>query len=179
MNIKISIAAASLLALLLMAPAAMAYSTPEDVLLDKELFLPPSTRGVEDRVSRQADESAARRAREQEILFKDQQVSGESTSEDSARASAPAEGTAAAVDPASLTASDRELLSTLRLLNRVNQTQRVLQYGGRSLEDPNMHGGAPLAPTGLPGTVAAVVMVSAALWIIRRAQKARRVTRVG
>ena len=177
MTQKIFIASALVLGLL-GARTAFAYTSPEDVLLNQALYLPPSTRGVEDRVSRQAEDSAARRAREQEILFKDQQPSSASSESAAVHPSADAEGAATALDPESLTADDRELLRTLRLLNRVERSQRVLQYGGRTVEDP-LHPGAPLAPTGLPGIVAATVMVGAAVWTIRRAQKARSVTRVG
>jgi len=172
MTQKILLASALVLGLL-GARTALAYTTPEDVLLNQALYLPPSTRGVEDRVNRQAEESAARRAREQEILFKDQQSSSEAV-----HPSADADSTATAIDPTSLTTDDMELLRTLRLLNRVEQSQRVLQYGGRTVEDP-LHPGAPLAPTGLPGVVATTVMIGAAVWTIRRAQKARRMTKIG
>ncbi|MDD5751897.1 MAG: hypothetical protein PHS73_05265 [Candidatus Peribacteraceae bacterium] len=171
------ILAAALVIGTLSARSALAYTSPEEVLLNRELYLPPSTRGVEDRIDRQAEESAARRAREQEILFKAQQSSSAATN-DALHPSAGGEGTATALDPTALTTDDLELLRTLRLLNRVDQNQRVLQYGGRTLEDP-LHPGAPLAPTGLPGVVAATVMVGAAVWTIRRAQKARRMTRIG
>src|SRR3989339_155338 len=115
MTQKIFIASALVLGLL-GARTAFAYTSPEDVLLNQALYLPPSTRGVEDRVSRQAEDSAARRAREQEILFKDQQPSSASSESAAVHPSADAEGAATALDPESLTADDRELLRTLRLL---------------------------------------------------------------
>lgn len=169
--------AAILLLGVLSAPAALAYTSPEDVLLNKDLYLPPTARGADDRISQQNRESADRRAREQEILFKEQ-------SSASVAAEAPAEhpgagdGSATAIDPGSLSASDIKLLSTLRLLTRVEQSQRVLQYGSRTLQDGTvLHAGAPLAPTGAGSIAAAVLMTGAMAWTLWRAKKMRAMTR--
>jgi len=170
----------------------IAYFTPEDVLLSKEFFLPPTAREGEDRIERQVTTSTERREREQDIIFDAQHVAelrelgdtdllGETlNSDETLRAAAP--GTINVLG--GLDASDLELLQTIqllqsrenRLLNRVNTNQQVLQYYGNQ---PNvLHGGAPLlAPTGAGGILAAVTMVGAVLWTLRRAHKAERAAR--
>jgi len=170
----------------------LAYFTPEDVLLSKEFFLPPSSRETEDRIERQVSESAARREREQDIIFDAQHVAelrefndaelfGDGLdSGDTLRAAAPANVQVLG----GLDASDLELLETIRLLesresrllDRVNTNQNVLQYYG-SRPDLLYSGAPPLAPTGAGGILAAVTMVGAVAWTLRRAHKAGRAVR--
>ncbi|MDD4628030.1 MAG: hypothetical protein PHE68_01390 [Candidatus Peribacteraceae bacterium] len=160
----------------LSAPAALAYTSPEDVLLNQNLYLPPTTRGATDRVNQQNRESAERRAREQEILFKSQ--SSESVAETSSAHPSADDGSATAIDPGSLSPSDLKLLGTIRLLNRVEQSQRVLQYGSRTLQDGTvLHAGAPLAPTGAGSILLATTMTGAMGWTLWRAKKMRAMTR--
>lgn len=174
MTLKYTFMAFSLLGSLFMASPALAYLSPEDVLLNKALYLPPEARESQDRVAAQSRVSAERRTREQEILFDAQHPTAE--------ASSTSQGTtdATSAEDLSLTAEDLNLLRTIRLLNRVDQNQRVLQYGGRALTGDlqDLHGGAPpLAPTGAGGALSAIVMVSATLWTLWRAKRQRAVMR--
>lgn len=154
------------------APAALAYLSPEDVLLNKELYLPPSRRESEDRVSEQSRESAERREREQNILF-DAQHSSEASS--AAAVAVPVENYGAAPAESSFSAEDLRLLETIRLLDRVQRNQEVTLYGQRvlSIQADSMHGGAPLAPTGAGGIISAITMVGAVGWTLLRAKKGK------
>ena len=56
--------------MVLMTPAtALAYLNPDEVLLSRELFLPPTAREAQARTALQSGESAARRDREQDRAF--------------------------------------------------------------------------------------------------------------
>lgn len=57
------------LTVLALPSAALAYIEPEDVLLNRELFLPPTARDAQERTAIQNEESAARREREQQRAF--------------------------------------------------------------------------------------------------------------
>lgn len=168
---------------------ASAYFTPEDVLLSKEFFLPPSSREAQDRIERQVDESAERRQREQDLLLvrtpsADELDASDLLSEvldegESLRAAAPELQILGGLD-----ASDLELLKSVRLLeqrqdrllNRVDANQQYLQYYGSRPEF--LHGGAPpLAPTGAGGALSAVTMLGAVFWTIRRARRAEQMTK--
>lgn len=152
-----------------------AYFSPEDVLLNKDLYLPPTARESQSRRDQQQQESVDRLQREQNILFKEQHpVAPESSSVSSVAASDT-------LDPTkSLSQDDQALLRTARLLERVQKSQAVLQYGGRVLPgDGGYHQGAPLAPTGAGGVLSAIVMVGAVGWTVVRAKIARKTTRVG
>lgn len=170
----------------------LAYFTPEDVLLSKEFFLPPTSRETQDRIARQVSRSAERRAREQDIIFDSQRVSElrESDDADLLGEALDNNDTLRAAAPETiqvlggLDASDLELLKAVRLLghrenrllDRVNTNQQLLQYYGNRPEFA--HGGAPpLAPTGAGGALAAVTMVGAVLWTLRRAHRAERALR--
>lgn len=177
---------------ILMPLQGLAYFTPEDVLLSKEFFLPPSSRETQDRIARQVTQSADRREREQDIIFDAQHVAelrefnddellgGGLDSGDTLRAAAPDSLQALG----GLDASDLELLQAVRLLerregrllDRVNTNQQFLQYYGDRPEF--LHSGAPpLAPTGAGGVLAAVTMIGAVGWTLRRAHKSGNVTR--
>lgn len=169
-----------------------AYFTPEDVLLSKEFFLPPTTREASDRIERQVTNSADRRSREQELLFSQQEqysnlqesitndddlFADELTQDESLKSAAPLLG--------GLDDSDLELLQTIklldareqRLLDRVNTNQQYAAYYGAAPE--TLRPGAPnLAPTGAGGILSAVVMVCAVLWTIRRAKQSENLTQV-
>ena len=172
MTYKHFLCGAILLLSLSVAPAALAYLSPEDVLLNKELYLPPTTRESSDRVSRQADESAERRDREQEILFGAQHSSEESSV---ATVPMPVENNGAAPAESSFSADDLKLLQTIRLLDRVQRNQQTTLYGERvlSLQSDSLHGGAPLAPTGAGGIVSAITMVGAIGWTLLRAKRGK------
>ncbi|OIO55260.1 hypothetical protein AUJ46_01675 [Candidatus Peregrinibacteria bacterium CG1_02_54_53] len=157
-----------------MAPAALAYLSPEDVLLNKELYLPPTQREAADRVDAQTRESAERREREQEILFKAQRSSESSSFE---AVPMPAEGNGAAPEQytGSFSPEDLRLLQTIRLLDRVQRNQQVVLYGDRLLpmQVDTLHGGAPLAPTGAGGILSGLTMVGAVGWTLLRARKGK------
>ncbi|MFH1444246.1 MAG: hypothetical protein ABIG34_02550 [Candidatus Peregrinibacteria bacterium] len=158
---------------LVVAPAALAYLSPEDVLLNKELYLPPTRREAALRVEQQARESADRREREQEILFKAQQSSESSSAE---AVPMPLEGNGAAPEyTGSFSQEDLRLLQTIRLLDRVQRNQQVVLYGDRLLpmQVDSLHGGAPLAPTGAGGILSGITMLGAVGWTLLRAQKGK------
>jgi len=179
MTHKKILTSAILLLGMLFAPAALAYTSPEDVLLNKDLYLPPTARSTVDRVNEQNRQSAERRAREQEVLFKT--LPSEDTAANAQSSSVhedAGDGSATAIDPGSLSASDLKLLGTIRLLDRVQQSQRVLQYGSRTLSDGTvLHEGAPLAPTGAGSILLAITMTGAMGWTLLRAKKMRALTR--
>jgi hypothetical protein len=123
-----------------------------------------------DRTARQAAESAERREREQEIIFRSQHP--EDDQQSSAQSSKPAAGD----EETSLSDNDMQLLQTIRLLNRVQENQRVLQYGERILLPGGAlayHNGAPLSPTGAGGVIAAITMVGSVVWTMWSAKRAR------
>lgn len=160
------------------APAAGAYLSPEEVLLNKDFYLPPTMRESGERVTRQVRTSTERREREQEIIFGAQQ-SSEQENDRAAAPAAPVESTTAAEGNDQATDEDLRLIRTLRLLDRVDRNQNILLYGNRALpmQVDAAHGGAPLAPTGAGGILSAVTMVGAVGWTILRAKRAKAVTR--
>jgi len=173
----------------------LAYYSPEDVLLSKEFFLPPTPRDSGSRIERQVTQSAARRESEQNSIFSEQYAAEAAKNPqtdlrsdilgdtETLRAAAP-EPTAAAL-PGGLDAHDLELLKTVRLLdqretrllNRVQDNQQIIQYYGSR---PDMlHAGAPpLAPTGAGGILSALIMIGAVGWTLLRTSKGRVVTRL-
>lgn len=150
---------------ILSASAAHAYFSPEEVLLNKDLYLPPTARDAEARAQSQSATAAERRSREQEAAFEAQRpipVLEDIPVEDLLPA-APAQPVSGYPS-----AMDIELASTLRLLDRLEERQRVLQYGG------GLHGGAPLAPlapTGAGAWLAGITMIASVLWTVARARK--------
>lgn len=164
--LPIAVAAACLL------PAATsAYMTAEDVLLNSDFYLPPSMRESEDRIARQSAVSAERRTREQKEFFVHAAAPEEIPAEEDA---APEETTTGTDDTAGLSGSDLELLRTIRLLDRITDRQKVLQYGTPA-DGQVLHGGAPgLAPTGAGAWLAATTMLGAVAWTMRRAKRSER-----
>ena len=162
---------------ILSTPAAHAYFSPEDVLLNKELYLPPSARDASDRAQRQASEAAERREREQDALFEAQRPLEPEDSfylyeEGYFEEGDPLYHDAAPAESIATTPSavDVELARTLRLLDRLEERQRIMRYGGGQL-----HAGAPLAPlapTGAGGILVGITMIASVLWTVQRARKA-------
>lgn len=190
----------AILILAMVPHAAFAYVNPEDVLLNRELLLPPSSRESQQRSEIQAQESAARREREQDAAFALQYPYEEELYEDDflyeeepLQASAPAfpqggflaypvpvQGNvlygnqalgATSVGNGNLDAANMELLRTMRLLARVNQNQAQT---GILQHGQSLHAGAPLAPTGTPMMIATATIMGAILWTMGRAKKAER-----
>lgn len=177
---------------LVLPSTALAYMEPEDVLLNRELFLPPSSRDAQERTAIQTQESAARREREQERAFELQNPTPEPepVEEESLHGAAPtmqqqgggyiyavpinSDGTAAfpqqvfgAAPAANTQAANLELARTMRLLSRVNQNQATNQFNQQVL-----HSGADdLAPTGAGSVLAALTMIGAVLYTLRRAKR--------
>lgn len=171
---------------------AHAYLNPEDVLLSRELFLPPTSRDAQERTEIQASEAAARREREQQRAFELQHpVSVEEPQEPetlfgSAPEMQPMQGYYAypvpvqggnalfpqalfgAAPAAGLTESaNLELMRTMRLLSRVNQNQVASEF-----QQQVLHSSAGnLSDTGAGSILAAVTMLGAVLYTIRRAKK--------
>jgi len=165
-------AALALLASFAAAGTAYAYISPEDVLLNKSTYLPPNSRGAPDRLAAQQDAVATKQQREFNILVESQHPTAQSSS--SAVSSA-----ADTTDPTkALSADDQELLRTARILQRVQKNQIILQYGGRTLDGSDYHGGAPLAPSGAGGVLSAIVMIGAVGWTIVRAKMLKKGTRL-
>lgn len=152
---------------------ASAYMTAEDVLLSSDFYLPPSMRESEDRIARQAAVSAERRTREQKDLFIHAAAPEEIPEEETTAGWEEEEGTDTE-DTAGLSGSDLELLRTIRLLDRITDRQRVLQYGAPQSNDV-LHGSASaLAPTGAGAWIAMTTMFGAVVWTLRRAKRSER-----
>lgn len=174
---------------------AMAYIEPENVLLNRDLFLPPSARDAQDRTLTQNEEAAARREREQQRAFELQNPTPEPVIEEEPLfGSAPADPTTAggyiyaypvpmngggfpqqlfgAAPSTGLDNANLELARTMRLLSRVNQNQATSQLTSV------LHSSADdLAPTGAGSVAAATIMVGAVLYTLRRAARSEAVTR--
>lgn len=171
--------------------AASAYLNPEDVLLNRELFLPPEAREAKERTLLQASESAARREREQQRAFELQHpvVVEEEPEPEVLQAAAPAfpqggyfvvpsapGGTMFGASPWGAPqggglndTANLELLRTMRLLSRVNQNQAAAELS------KVLHSGAPdLAPTGAGGVMALGTMLGAVAYTMRRAKKSEK-----
>lgn len=181
---------------LLMPGTAMAYLNPEDVLLNRDMFLPPSAREAQDRTDLQANEAAARREREQERAFSVQHPEPEPAPviEEDLHGAAPAlpEG-AVYVYPVPLQESagfgqqlfgaaptqgltdtaNLELMRTMRLLDRVNQNQVAAQFQAQVLHSA----ASDLAPTGAGSVAAATVMLGSVLYVMRRANRMKAIVR--
>ena len=171
---KLTLTAA--LALLVAPMSALAYLNPDEVLLSRELFLPPSAREGQMRTTVQSGESAARREREQERAFELQNPIVEepvfaSTPQEPQQYGLPAGGyyvvpTGGAPAAGLGDSANLELLRTMRLLSRINQNQATAQLQNvlHSFADD-------LAPTGAGSIVAALVMVGCVFFVLRRAKK--------
>ncbi|MBU2213737.1 hypothetical protein KKC44_06250 [Patescibacteria group bacterium] len=150
-----------LLAVILFAPAtARAYLLPEDVLLGNDLYIPPRTRDASQRAEDQAAESAARREAEQAAEFERQHPAPPSEPETSSSSNYDIP-----IDMGvnvTLGSSEMELLRTIRLLERVDQNQYIVQHSGAP---------QPLAPTGAGGVIAVMTMMGAVGWTLRKAGK--------
>ncbi|TSC99910.1 MAG: hypothetical protein Greene101449_444 [Candidatus Peregrinibacteria bacterium Greene1014_49] len=165
------LATVAIVALTLIPNVANAYMTAEDVL--DEFFLPPTARESKDRLARQSTVSAERRAREQDEAFEIQHAAAPEEIPEEELVPTEEAPNVSTAEP-TLNSTDLELLRTLRLLGRVTDRQRVLQYGATVQGDP-LHGGAPpLAPTGMGAWIAATTMIGAVAWTLRRAGKAGR-----
>lgn len=156
---------------------AFGYITPEEVLLNRELYLPPTAREAQIRTDIQAEESAARRTAEQEDNKNAQKPAApeeEVITEPELHESAPdAES--------NLSAEDRELLQTLRLLTRVkdNQEDTKLQQQILYLTGQSLHSGAPLqplAPTGAGTALGVTTAVGAVIWTLWKARRSEKAT---
>ncbi|MDA0376479.1 MAG: hypothetical protein O3A80_04185 [bacterium] len=187
MTIKLTLSVA--LAILVLPTTALAYLNPEEVLLSRELFLPPTSREAQARTLLQSGESAARREREQERAFELQHpvveepllpAAPEPTQQfgfpqggyyvmpAGAQGGFP-QGLFGAAPTAGLNESaNLELLRTMRLLSRVNQNQ------GTSV----LHSSADdLTPTGAGSILAASVMLGSVFYTMRRAKKSETLVR--
>lgn len=192
MTTKLTLIAA--LAILVVPTTALAYLNPDEVLLSRELFLPPRSREAQARTALQSGESAARREREQERAFELQHpVAPEpllpAAPEPSQQFGFPQggyfvvpgntqggfpQGLFGAAPTAGLGESaNLELLRTMRLLSRINTNQATAQL------DQILHSSAgDLAPTGAGSIFAASLMLGAVFYTIRRAGKSEAQTQV-
>lgn len=177
---------------------AHAYLNPEDVLLSRDMFLPPTAREAQDRTTLQANEAAARREREQERAFAIQHPEPTPVAEEEPETlygSAPqmpaggfyaypvpmqagantlyAQPLFGAAPTAALNESaNLELMRTMRLLSRVNQNQAVSQF-----QQQVLHSSADdLSSTGAGSILAASVMLGAVAYTMRRAKKSEALT---
>ena len=174
--------------LFLLPQATLAYLNPEEVLLNKDLYLPPAARDAQGRSNVQAEEAAARREREQEAAFDLQHPAApeeELVEEEQPATSmqlpagyiaiplqggmfpATVFGSAPQANQQTLDTANLELLRTMRMLGRVNQNQ-VLQHS------QSIHEGAPpLTPSGAGAVVSALTMAGAVFTTMYRAAKAK------
>ncbi len=154
---------------------ALGYITPEEVLLNRELYLPPSAREAGMRTDIQAQESDDRRAQEQEDYFDAQypEEEEEVITEPELHESAPDE-------ESELSEEDRTLLESLRLLTRVQDNQETTKLQQQILyltgQQQNMHAGAPLAPTGAGSVLAVLTAVGAIVWTLWKARRSEKLT---
>ena len=178
-------ALAGLIVMIAVPVSAYAYLNPYDVLLSNDLFLPTTARESLERVERQQRESAARRDREQEIIFAEQHpplpeeevalIEGEPA----LHAAAPLSGE---------DELDREFLALLRALERIQgdrAEREIRQQAFLLLQEQGieLHGGAPmlagkgsdLAPTGAGTTLAIMLLLIVGVWTIRRAKRGKQV----
>ncbi|MBU0767201.1 hypothetical protein KKF55_05520 [Patescibacteria group bacterium] len=148
------------LSIAIFAPAtANAYLLPEDVLMGNDLYLPPRTRESQQRAEDQTAASAVRREAEQAAEFERQHPapSPEPVAPSSSDYDIP-------IDMGvnvNLGSNEMELLRTIRLLERVDKNQYVVQHAGAP----------PLAPTGAGGILATITMLGAVGWTLRHAGK--------
>ena len=181
---KIMLSALSgLIGLIAVPMATYAYLNPYDVLLSQDLLLPSSARESIDRVERQQRESAARRDREQEIIFNEQNPPLQEEDlvliegEENLHSAAPMD---------SEDELDREFLSLLRALERIQdnkQEEEIRQQAFLLLKEQGieLHGGAPmlagkgsnLAPTGAGTTLAIMLLLIVGAYTIRRAKRGK------
>lgn len=179
----------AILLMLLSPNLAHAYLNPEDVLLNRELFLPPSSREADDRASLQGKEAAARREREQQRAFELQNPKEPVLQEEEPEVlhgsapqmpaggfyvypAAPAQQQTLFGSPANagLTESaNLELMRTMRLLDRVNQNQVAPRFEAQTLHS----GAGDLAPTGAGGVVAVLTMIGAVFGTLLRAGRVK------
>lgn len=169
--------------------AAHAYMNPYDVLLSDDLLLPSQPRTTIDRVERQQSESTARREREQEEIFAEQNPV---VVEEVAPELEELHGAAAAPAELPITPEEREFNSLLRSLERIKENQAQAKYDSQVrqqafllLEEAGLHGGAPLhtgkggrplAPTGAGSVLAMAVMFLAGVWTLRRVRRSEKMT---
>lgn len=175
----------------------LAYVSPEEVLLNKDMYMPPEARRAGERTELQAAEAAARRDREQEAAFALQHP--EPFAEASSSSSETMYGAAPSGWPAGFVAvpiqvggstipmmqmmgstttqsnldvnANLELLRTMRLVSRVNQNQTIGDGGDV------LHAAArPLAGSGPGAVLSAMTMAGSVLWTLRRAGKAPKAT---
>ncbi|MCA9371078.1 MAG: hypothetical protein KC680_03915 [Candidatus Peregrinibacteria bacterium] len=185
---------ATLTMMALLPATALAYVEPEQVLLSRELFLPPTARDAQSRTTLQTQEAAARREREQERAFELQHpFVPEPVVEETVHGSAPElpqgniiyavpiQGTTgfpqlfgAAPQVGGLDSANLELARTMRLLSRVNQNQ-----ASAGLQEILHSGADNLAPTGAGSVLSATVMFGAVLYTMRRAKKLEAVVQRG
>ena len=99
--------------------------TAEDVLLNDEFFLPPSARETEDRIARQAETSAERRQQVQSESFEAQHAAApEEIPVDEEWVYEEEDNAVQNSNAIDLSATDLELLRTLRLLDRLRNASR-------------------------------------------------------
>ena len=146
------------LAVLLAPITAAGYLLPEDVLMGNDTYIPPANRDTRDRVLKQSADSAQRRQKEWEEEYARQHPEpppaeyGDEGIELEEREGSPA-----------VESSDMELLRTIRLLNRIDENQQTIRH----------EGAPPLAPTGAPAVISAIIMIGAVGWTLWRAGKKR------
>ncbi|MBT3292593.1 hypothetical protein HOD24_04655 [Candidatus Peregrinibacteria bacterium] len=154
---------------------ALAYFTPEDVLLSKDFFLPPTPREVDARIEEQYQRSEeARLIREAELVTIQEEEEIDILDEETAEKSAAPE--------IEMTEREMEIWRAVqlldaresRLLDRIDDRQRTQEFQSRY---GTTHGGAPLAPTGAGGILTAITMIGAVAWTIRRAKRSEAGTR--
>lgn len=167
-----------------------AYLSPEDVLLNRDLYLPPSAREAQGRSTLQTQETAARREREQQRAFEAQNptpvvdvveeplhgAAPEQPSVPEGYIAVPINSTyngqqvyGSAPIQQNQDAANLELLRTVRLLDRVNQNQATstVQFQGQTLHS----GAANLAPTGAGTIMALMTLLAVAFAIVRKSRK--------
>lgn len=177
-NLKTALWTLAMLGMLLPATTvAQNYMSPEEVLLNKEVYLPPHQgKDARNRQIEQQETSAERREREWAEEYARQHPAAPEPETPVEEVPAEEETESAIILPEGISQEDFDLLQAIKLIER-RRTERILRFGTSevvegSLDDvASTHSGAPLAPTGAGLWLAAFAIVAAILWTMRRAKK--------
>jgi hypothetical protein len=193
---RLFLLAAAFMGLLLMSvlsPSAQAYMTPDQVIFDTESFYPPNTRGAQDRVRLQNERGIhARQKVYSELEEQRLKAAASSSSSSSAPATQPADAAAILQNLAAIVGALQQGNGTAfepipgsdetevpmtpeekrreRMIERLDEREQSL-HGAAWYGEEQLHGGAPLYPTGMGTIVVVALAMGAGVWTLRKAAK--------
>lgn len=167
--------------------SAQAYVPPNEVLTDENVYegfmLPPTKRTVQQRAEEQRLKSQQRREAEQAGILggDDEEMPAEEEETDATvdETDPDLEDILQSLEESLMLFTEQqnstEAKRRQRLLDRIETEQQLngaagveYQYGNGTLAS-QLHGGAPLAPTGPASIVAGLCLLAAGLWTVMRA----------